>query len=298
MNGREFLVYCILCLAWGLHYVVIKIGVGVLPPMFYGALRMTLLAAILSPFLRWRPGTMRTVIAAAVFLGGVNYGFLFSGLSLATASAGAIAYQLYIPFATLLAAVFLKESIGLKRIIGISCALSGVIIIALGYEKAPGAADGNVLIGFGLVACCALCEATGSIFVKLAKGFKPHELLAWAAIVGACVLWSLTLLFETGQGEAFIEGDKSVVIAVILYSVVGASIIGHGSFYWLLQNVPVFIVSSSALMVTVSGVLFGVLLLGEPLTLNFIVGGTIALISVGFVIWRNADAKKESSRET
>ena len=47
-----------MCAVWGFHFVVIKLAVAQAPPIFYAAIRMTLVAALMSPFLRWRRGAM------------------------------------------------------------------------------------------------------------------------------------------------------------------------------------------------------------------------------------------------
>jgi len=125
----------VLCLAWGFHYVVIKIAVVEIPPIFYAAIRMALVAVVLSPFLRWRPGKMGVVFAAALCFGAVNYSLLFTGLKFATASASAVANQLYVPFATVLSVLILKETIGWRRIVGIALAFGGVAVIAIRKKK-------------------------------------------------------------------------------------------------------------------------------------------------------------------
>ncbi len=287
MSIRELSIWLTMCLVWGFHFVVIKVAIGELPPMFYAAIRMTLVALLLSPFLRWRPGQMIRVLSAGLCLGAVNYGFMFTGLKFATASTAAIAMELYVPFATILSIIFLGDKIGWRSGLGIAFAFAGVAIIALGGHDEVGE-DVRIPLGIGLVAAGSLAEAVGAVLVKQAKAFKPIELLAWFAVVGAIGLWTGTALFENGQPEALAASNKTIIVSAILYSAIGGSIFGHTVYYWLLQRLPVSVVAPSVLLTTVLAIFFGVVLLGDPFGPRMVAGGVMVLTGVGFVLLRRA----------
>jgi len=286
MSAREFTVFLVMCLVWGFHFVVIKTAVADVPPLHYAAVRMALVALIMSPFLRWRPGEMGRVLIAGVCLGAFNYALLFTGIERATASASAIAVQLYPPFATILSVVFLKERVGWRRVGGMTLAFVGVVIIALnrqGGEAAPAQA-----LGVSMVAAAMLSEAVGAILVKRATGFKPLQLLAWFAVMGTLVLFPLAYVFEGNEWAAFARADTTFLVGAIVYSAVGASVIGHTSYYWLLQRLPISTVAPSALLNAVFAVIFSVLILGEPFTPAFALGGALTLTGVGVIVVRAA----------
>ncbi len=271
-------------MAWGFHYVVIKVAVVEIPPIFYAAMRMTLVAAVLSPFLRWRAGKMNKVILAAFCFGAVNYALLFSGLKYATASASAIANQLYVPFATILSIVFLKETIGWRRVVGVTLAFAGVAVIAISRDQ--DVAGARIGLGVGLVAAATFVEANGSILVKKATDFKPWELLAWFGLIGAPLLFALSAVIERDQMASLAASDKKLVIGAILYSALVSSVFGHTAYYWLIQRRPVSEVASSTLLTTFCAVSFSVAILGEPFTLAFVIGGVMTLIGVAIVVLR------------
>ncbi len=287
LSIRELTVLLTMCVAWGFHFVVIKTAVTEIPPMYYAAIRMTLVAVLMTPFLRWRPGHMLRVLGGGLCLGGLNYAFMFTGLKFATASAAAIAMELYVPFATILAMMFLGDTLGWRRILGITLAFAGVAIIALGQTDDAGS-ETRIGLGVGLVAAGAFMEAMGAVFVKRATAFKAHELLAWFSVVGTIGLWIGTFIFEDGQRAALAAADKTMIIGAILYSAVIASIFAHSAYYWLLQRLPVSIVAPSVLLTTVIAVFFSVMLLGDPFGLRMIIGGLMTLAGVGFVLLRTA----------
>ncbi|MBI1365643.1 MAG: EamA family transporter [Alphaproteobacteria bacterium] len=285
MSARQLIVLLGVSLVWGFHFVVVKTAVAATPPIFYAALRMTLVAILLSPFLRWRAGAMARLAAAGLCLAGLNYALLFTGLKYAPASASAVALELYTPFATLLSVVLLGEKVGWRRMLGVALAFSGVAVIALG-RKGAGAGGVPASLGVGLVACAALTEALGAILVVKTKGLKPHQLLSWYAVFGAAALWASTALFEHGQFRSLKDGAPALVAGAVVYSALFASIFAHTAYYWLLQRLPVSQVAPSVLLTTVFAVTFGVALLGEPLTARFLIGGALALTGVAVILLR------------
>lgn len=287
MSARELSVLLAMCVVWGFHFVVIKMAVTEIPPMFYAAIRMTLVAALMSPFLRWRQGHMARVLSAGLCLGAFNYALMFTGIRFATASSAAIAIELFVPFATIMSIVFLGDRLGWRRALGIAFAFAGVAIIALGKQDDVGP-ETKIPLGVGLVAAGAFIEAIGAVLVKQSKAFKPHELLAWFALVGSIGLWLLSSIFESGQHEALAASNRTLIVGAILYSAIGGSIFGHSAYYWLLQRLPVSIVAPSVLLTTLLAVFFSVLLLGDPFGPRMIIGGLMTLAGVGTVILRGA----------
>ncbi|MEL6370342.1 MAG: EamA family transporter [Pseudomonadota bacterium] len=286
MSIREAIIMLTMCVVWGFHFVVIKFAVAEISPLFYAAVRMTLVAALLAPFLRWRPGSMVKVIAAGLCLGCFNYAFLFTGLKFAPASASAIALELYAPFATILSVVFLGEVVRWRRIFGIVLAFSGVVVITASDMSQS---DPQALFGISLIVGAAFSEAVGAILVKTANDFKPIQLLAWFALSGAMALTMLTLLFDAGHGAQLADANMTVVVLAILYSALAASIFGHTSYYWLLQRLPMAIVSTATLLTSMLAVMFSIIFLGEPLSSRFFVGGLMTLVGVAIILMRNAE---------
>ena len=66
------------------------------------------------------------------------------------------------------------------------------------------------------------------------------------------------------------------------------NIFGHGSFYYLLRRYDASLIAPMTLMGPLIGVILGVVLLGDPVTWQLIVGGLLALAGVGVVAARRA----------
>lgn len=288
MSVREFMVLLMICTIWGLHFTVMRTAIGEfdIPPLFYAAVRMTLVALLMLPFLKWHPGQMGPVLIGGLGFGALNYAFMFPAMGMTTASAASVAIELYMPFSVLLGVLILGERIKGWSIAGIVLAFLGVVVIGLMGEGRDVAGPLFVL-GLVLIAGGALSEACGAIAVKRTRDIKPSQLVAWFAVVGTIVLWPLTLLLESDQTTVFQAETRLPFLAALAYSVLLVSILAHGSYYWLLSRLPIQVVAPSGLLNTVIGVAGGILLLNEPPSIGLFAGVAITLSGVAIVIWRN-----------
>lgn len=285
MSIREFLVLLLVCLIWGLHFVVMKVTVdGVAEPLFYAAVRMTIVTLILLPKLKWHKGYMRMVLGAGLGYGALNYAFMFPALGMTTASAAAVTIELFVPFSIILSVIIFKDRIGWFKMTGIALAFAGVVLVA--SAKPDEAAGPYFILGVLMVACAAMSEAVGAVLVKTVKHIGPVELLAWFAVVGMCVLWPLSFLTESNQLDALSPENRTPFFWALAYSALLVSIVSHSSYYWLLQRLPIYIVSTSGLMTTLVAVASSAWLLHEPLTTELVGGALLTLAGVGIILWR------------
>jgi len=293
MSLREFAVLFIVCLIWALHFIVMKLTVGsTADPLFYAALRMSIVALIMLPWLKWHKGLMWPILGAGLGYGALNYAFMFPALGLTTASAAAVTIELYVPFSIILSVLVFKDKIGRYKTLGILLAFIGVIIIA--SAKPDETAGPYFLLGILLMVGAAMSEAVGAVLVKFVKDVGPLHLLAWFAVIGSAVLWPLSFLFEDNQLDAFAPENRMTFALALAYSALLVSIVAHGSYYWLLQRLPIYIVSSTGLMTTVIAIIASALILGEALSLNLLVGGFITLSGIGLILARNNRASQKT----
>ena len=294
MSFREFAVLFLVCLIWGLHFIVMKVTVGgAADPLFYAALRMSIVALIMLPWLKWHKGFMWPVLGVGLGYGALNYAFMFPAMGMTTASAAAITIELYVPFSILLSVLVFKDKIGPYRILGIILAFAGVAIIAA--AKPDETAGPYFLPGILLMVGAAMSEAVGAVLVKLLKGIGPLQLLAWCAVIGSAVLWPLSFILEDNQLEAFAPENRHNFILALIYSALIVSIIAHSCYYWLLQRLPIYVVSSTGLMTTVIAVIASALILGETLTPNLLLGGLVTLGGIGLILARHNKAQGDTA---
>ncbi len=275
---RDFAFLVFINLIWGLNLIASKIGVSHFPPVFFTALRFSVLGLVLLPFLRWHAGRMQRLMVAAVLSGGLQYAVLFMGIRAAPdIGSVAIAQQLGVPFTTLLSVLFLGEIVHWRRGLGIALAFAGVAIIA--FQPSVYAAR----TGLALVVASALIGSFGLVAVKrLGSELKPFELQAWFAVSGLPVLWLLTAWLEDGQRAAVATASIRDWGAVLFTALV-SSLVAHTGYYWLVRRHPVTSLSPLTTLSPVFGVTFGVLLYGDPLSARILVGGLLTLVGVTII---------------
>ncbi|HXQ63528.1 MAG TPA: DMT family transporter [Steroidobacteraceae bacterium] len=281
LKPRHLAFLVLINLIWGFNLIASEAGVSHFPPIFFTALRFTLLAALLLPFLRWHPGRMQRLLVAAALSGGVQYAILLIGIHLtAQVSSVAIASQLGVPFTTLISVLFLGEVIHWRRGLGILLAFVGVGLIAFQPELFAHRT------GLALVVASALIGAFGLVAVKaLGASLRPLELQAWFAISGLPALWLLTFWLEDGQGAAVASAGLTDWGA-LFYTVVIASLVAHTGYYWLIRHYPVTSLSPLTTLSPLFGVGFGVLIYGDPLTARLVFGGLLTLTGVTIIALR------------
>ena len=289
MTSSHLVLLVFINACWGFNFVAGKVGTELFGPLLFSAIRFVAVLLLLIPFLRLVPGQMKRIIMIGLVLGVVHYPMMFFAMyATENLSAVAIAAQLVVPFSTILAIVFLHERIGWTRTLAIALSFSGVVII--GFE--PIGADH--ILSLVLVIGGSLSIAVASIWMRQLTDVGVFNLQAWIALLATVSLTLLAIVFESPSLE-MLQGIPLVDYWTPVYSAVGATIVGHGSFYWLLQRYPISQVSPFITLSTLFAIGFGVLLLADQLTTRILVGGALTLIGVTVIARRNAAKDTPSS---
>lgn len=272
----HLIVFLLIAMIWGFNFAVAKIGLAQLPPIMMMALRWGLVGLLLAPFVKPPRGRWRQVILVSFTLGFVHFALMFSGLKTLDAATAAIAIQLQVPFAALLAAVFFKDKLGWRRALGMAIAFVGVAIIA----GEPRLASAYVPLALVIVAACVWSVA--NVQIKKMGDVDGMMLNAWVGVFAAPQLALASLMLEEGQWAALAAADWRAVLAVV-YQAVVVVIVGYGAWFMMLRRYSVNQVMPFTLLVPGIGVLSGVLVLGETLTTPLILGGLLTVIGVGVI---------------
>ncbi len=259
---------------WGGTFVAAKVGMSEFPPLMFTGVRFAILAVIAIPFIRWHPGRMLRLMGVALGTGAGHFALMYTGIYLADdIGPVAIAIQLGAPFATILSVIFLGERIGVWRVGGLALAFTGIVL--LGFDPRVAA----YLDALVFVVSAALFYAVGTIMMRDFPGLKPMDMIAWVSVVSAPILLGLSWAFEDAHlqilASAGLPGWGGMV-----YTIFGASLIGHIGIFNLLQRYPVGQVMPVTLLAPIWGILFGVAFLDDIITWRMLLGGAITLFGV------------------
>lgn len=287
MSPRH-IAYALLVMAlWGLNFVVSKWALQEFPPLFLMFLRFVLVSALIVPFFRIPRDKLLPIAALSVTLGSVHFPLMFNGLSGIDAATASLAVQAQVPFSSLLAAVVFKDKLGWRRAVGMLAAFAGVLVIA-GEPRL-----GNALPSLFMLLAASLAFAVASIQMKLIGSVNGFAVNGWMALMAMPQLLVLSLLFEHGQMDA-LANSTWVGWASILYMAVGVTIVAYGLWYPLLSRYDVNQTMPYLLTVPVFGVAAGVMLMGDPVTLNLAIGGALTIGGVAVIVKRRPRTVSET----
>ena len=281
MKPVDYGLCLLVVLIWGLNFVIAKLGIQELPPIFLIGLRFSLVAALLIPFVAVPRPLLGKILLLSLTLGGLHFSLMFTALQRLDASTASVAIQLQVPFAALLSRLVLGERLGPLRLAGMALAFSGIVIMA-GEPRI-----GRDLAALGMALAAALVWAVANIQVKFLGKLDGFTLNAWMSLLAAPQLLLSSWLFESGQWQALQQAGIRGWGA-ILYMALGVTIVGYGLWYRMLARYPVSQLVPFTLLVPVIGVFTGVTLLDEPLSARIALGSAVTVLGVGIIVvpWR------------
>lgn len=281
MNFRDLTIMMIICFVWAMNFLAGAKGVTQFSPLVFVCLRFALLLALVWPFLRWPPrGQVLRVIAAALSFGVFHFCLMLWALQRAgDVSSVAIVLQTYVPIAVLLAMAMLGESVGWRTLVAIGVAFVGVLI--LGFDPHILAHPWALLLALA----SAFFQALGSIYIRGISGVSPMGFQAWTALLSIPILIALSLVLESGQMDAIRSADW-LHWGSVAFSAIGASIVGHGLFYYMAQRHPISIIMPYMLLLPLMAVILGIVFWGDEPGWRVLLGGVFILMGVLIITLR------------
>lgn len=279
MSTRDILLALFVALLWGFNFVVMKVGVGELPPLLLAALRF-FLAAVPFVFIWPRPDVpWRLIVAFGLLFGVVKFGLLFWAMRAGMpAGLSSVVLQTQVLFTVALAAVLLGEAVTRWQIAGLATALAGLTVIGTEWASAA-------FVPFMIVVAAALAWSAANIITKRAGAANGLAFSAWTALVAAGPLIVLSLLVE---GPAAITAAVANIswrgIGAVLYLAYPVSLIGGAIWNGLLTRNAAAQVVPFVLLVPLIGMLSGWLLLGETVSRQVAGGGALVLLGLAIPI--------------
>ena len=271
-----------LTLSWGLNGVAAKLSNTGYSPVFLAMVRSALGGLLVFLWCHWRgirlferDGTLWVgALAGALF--GLEFLLIFIGLDYTSVARSALLVNT-MPFWTLLAGHFLLgEKISGRKIGGLVLAFGGLTLIFSDKLSLPGpdAFVGDLLsLGAGLAWAATMIVIKGTRLVHVVA-----EKLLLYQLAGAAILSALALPI----GGPLIRDGNAIATWALLFQAVYIVAITYVLWFWLVQRYPASGLSSFTFLTPVFGVLFGGILLGEPLGATIFLA--LGLIVVGLVL--------------
>jgi len=257
----------LLCLIWGLNWVVMKQANQFFPPVLFTTYRFMLGSVVLLGMAYclkislpqrkdWKwiilGGILQTTVLNATVQTGMQY--LSAGFS------SVLSYSMPL-WVAIMAHFLLGEKLTKRK-------LSGVILGMIGLIVLLNVGDGGVWWAIILTLFGAISWALASVLVKWKL---PHcnilQYTTWQMVVGTLVL----LLYSTVWDQGTVQWNW-LAVGCLVYNGVLASALAFVLWTYILSNMEAAKASISVLSIPIIGVLAGVVLLHEAVYWNTLVG--------------------------
>ncbi|HEX2546652.1 MAG TPA: DMT family transporter [Ramlibacter sp.] len=273
------------CLFWGFQQILIKTTVGEVPPLWQAAIRFVGATALLWAWcavrrikLFERDGTLPAGLLAGVLFA-AEFACIYLGLRDTTASR--LTVFLYTsPFvvALLLPRIVPSEKLRPLQWVGLTIAFAAVAFAF--SEGFTGKSTPRQLRGDALALAAGILWGLTTLVIRGSKmaSASAEKTLFYQVAVTALVAPLLSLAL----GESWsLQYSGYAWLSIGLQTVIGA-FASYLAWMWMLRHYPATQLSSFTFLAPLFALLFGVMLLKEPLTLQLVVA--LAAVAVGIVL--------------
>lgn len=277
-----------LCALWGTQQVAIKLAASDMGPVLQVGLRSGLACVLVLfvAFVRreqhalWGEALKPGLLAGALF--GLEFVLFAQGLRFTSASHMSI----FLYTAPVFAALGLHLGLPEERLapvqwIGIALAFVGIVLTFSGREVSLGdtAWLGDLL---GLAAGAAWGATT--VVVRTSRLSRaPATVTLWFQLAGACVI-ALGSALALGETQATLT---ATLLASLAYQTVILSTLSYLAWFSLLRVYLASRLGVLSLLTPLFGIGFGILVLGDDLTSEFVAGATVILFGILLVSGRD-----------
>jgi O-acetylserine/cysteine efflux transporter len=278
LSWRDALLAVGIVFVWGTNFVVIRLGLNALPPLFFATLRFVFVFVPAAFFLPRPKVGWGNLAFYGVCIGLLQFGMLFIAMNgHIPPGLASLVVQMQVFFTIGLAMWRTGEKLKAHQIGAFVLALAGMAVIAAHNGQ------GVTVLGVGLVLVAAMGWALGNQAGREAGKVNMLAYVVWAALFSVPPLLILSLLLEgPGAIAAGVEHAGWVTWAAVLWQSVGNTMFGYACWGWLLSRYPAATISPMSLLVPVFGFGASALILNEPLP-GWKIGAT-ALIMAGLAV--------------
>jgi drug/metabolite transporter (DMT)-like permease len=293
--NMAMLLFGIVIASWGTVWVVIKVIVAEVPPLWAIAIRngaaavgLALILVITGRFIVPRRGDWPIVLVISLFHMTAFVVLMTIGLKYVPVGRSIVLGYTTPLWVAPAAWLFLKEPMPARRIIGVLIGLLGTCLLFN-----PASFDWhneNAVIGNGLLLLSALCWSVSILYTRVHRWVSaPIQLVPWQAFISSIVLVILA---------SVLEGRPHVTPNLKLISAFGyCSIIGVVIAYWAMtivnSSLPATTTSLGVLATPVVGIVVSAIALGEKIDTGLLV--SVAMIILGVALGTTVGAGKRAA---
>lgn len=271
---------------WGTTWVASKIGVEDVPGLQVSYLRQFIAGCLLLSFFFIRGEKLPTwqqfrwLFILSIFMFVLANGFSTWSVKYIPSGLASLISALAPICVVLIDLVFFKEYKNTPlTFIGLFIGFAGVGIVF--YENAFHEQPEGYIYGiiYGLIAMIGW--SIGTIFVTRNKyKINPYYAMGWQMFLSSFMIFALA---KFTNNDIPIDEVSLKTWGAITYLIVMGSVAAFAAFIYSIKYLPTAIASLYAYINPIVAMLFGTLILDEPLTVNLLLGAVVTLVGVYIV---------------
>lgn len=294
LDGFAIFAMVLLCLCWGFQQVAVKAAAPSMNPVLQLGIRSLIGALLVLVFmllkrdnLSLRDGTLWPGFWVGLLFGGeflaVSVGLIFTTAS----HMSVFLYTAPVFTAIGLHAFIHGEHLSFRQWLGVAVAFAGIIIaFSAGLLEESRSAEFTMLGDFlGVVSGALWASTTILIRGTSLSNASPAKTLLYQ-LVGAAVML-IPIAVVSGQATT-IQLTPTLWLSLTFQSVVVA-FLSFLAWFWLMTKYLASRLSVFSFLTPLIGVSLGVILLGDPLDVRFVVGSILVLAGIVIVNRRASD---------
>ena len=270
-----------ICILFGANPATIKMSLQGLGPYTNAAVRFSVAACVIFLWAWWTGKPLRLkkaqflklMILGVVFF--LQLSFFYNGLGKTSASHGALIANL-LPFVVMLLAHFFipGDGIVLRKAGGLVLGFIGIIVL---FADAP--AGNSMFIGNVLVMSAVIIWGMNAVYTKrIIAGIHPVQVTMYPMFIAS----PLFLLCGIFLDQPMVKTCNASVVAALLYQTFVTASFGMVAWNHMIRKYGATSLHSFVFIMPLSGVVLGVLLLGEPVTPHLII--SMMLVMAGLIV--------------
>lgn len=288
MKPADLFRLLLLAAIWGASFLFMRVAVPVLGSMPTAFIRASLgalglLVVLLALRTSW---DYRGKFKACLILGVINAGLpsvMYCLAALVLPAGYSSIFNATTPLmGVLIGALFFSEAMTASKAAGVALGLMGVVVLT---RTGPVAFDLPLLLGAAACLVATICYGVAGFLTRSWIGAQglDNRLIAFASLAGA-TLFELPLL----AGSLAWQPPTSWGGPEVWLSLAGLGLLctafAYVLYFRLLADIGPIKASTTTFLIPPFGVLWGALLLGEPLSWDYLPGGVLIALALWLVV--------------
>ncbi|VAX21264.1 Permease of the drug/metabolite transporter (DMT) superfamily [hydrothermal vent metagenome] len=276
--------YILISSIWGSTWVVIKIGLDTMPPMFAVGLRFFIASMVLWAIIKIKnielltdPHSFKLYLFMSVFSYILPFSLVYWAEQFIPSGLTSVLFAIF-PFWVIIFSrvAFPNEKIGMYKFLGV---LLGFIGIAVIFKDSLSFDFSSATLAILAVVASAIMQGGVAVVIKKHGGkINPVSINFIPLLITGVFLIPVSLIFED---TTRLRISYDALFSILYLSTVGTVVV-FSIYYWLMKKINVVILSLSSFITPIIAIILGWFFLNEKLNVNHIIGSSLVLIGILF----------------